>query len=135
MPRMESSPTPNLTPAPSVGPTPVHAVWVDRDPLPATLSAGRHLVVLVDAAAVEAWSRAGLAGGEVRVIHAPAGCPCCTGRVALTVEVARQSRAWGAQTVWLWLGTSAHADQVERVLGDLRGGERRPFLLRPAEAR
>jgi G3E family GTPase len=65
--------------------------------------------------------------GMVNAVHAgrrletlrrlPAGCPCCTGRVALQVELTRALRETRPSRVLIELPDAEHAELLRRVLG------------------
>ena len=57
------------------------------------------------------------APGNLRLLSA--GCPCCSGRVALQVGLARGLRASGATRALVELPDSAHALLLTRLLGEL----------------
>ena len=50
------------------------------------------------------------------LVLAPAGCPCCTGRVALQVALARQLRERRPARVHIEIPDPAHARQLAAVL-------------------
>ncbi len=99
----------------SRGPVPVHVVTgapgSGKTALIARLCAGRpHWVGLVNGR--------GLAAAAPNLRALPAGCPCCTGRVALQVTLVRALRETGAQRAFVELPGPEHAANLEKVLAD-----------------
>jgi len=60
-----------------------------------------------------------LAGAAANLMLLSAGCPCCTGRVALQVSLARSLRESGASRAFLELGDVRHAAALARLLNEL----------------
>ena len=81
---------------------------------PAARASGRR-AVLVEGAL---FDRAGPQG--VPLVGLGAGCPCCTGSVALRVVLGRTLRAARPEAVLLLLRTAEHLPRLRRLLG---GGE------------
>jgi hypothetical protein len=52
------------------------------------------------------------------LVVAPAGCPCCTARVAMRVALTRLLRERRPVRVYVELPDAAHAEQLARVLGE-----------------
>ena len=50
------------------------------------------------------------------IVLRPAGCPCCTGRVQVQVELVRLIRARRPEGIVLELANDAHRGNVERAL-------------------
>ena len=50
------------------------------------------------------------------VVALPAGCPCCTGRVALAILLARQVRQRWPDRVYVEVPDPTHASQLAKVL-------------------
>jgi len=48
----------------------------------------------------------------------PSGCPCCTGRVAMQVELARALREARPERVLIEVLSGEHVDRIERALRD-----------------
>ena len=67
------------------------------------------------------------AGDNVMALSA--GCPCCTGQVVLQVTLARALRATRATRALVELPDPAHAQALEKLLGEL------PFSLSVTGAR
>lgn len=52
----------------------------------------------------------------------PSGCPCCTGRVVIQVELVRALRQARPERVLIEVPWTDHLDQVDRALRDERLG-------------
>ena len=85
--------------------------WLDS---PAARASARR-AVLVEGAL---FDRAGPQG--VPLVGLGAGCPCCTGSVALRVALGRTLRAARPEAVLLLLRTAEHLPRLRRLL---EGGE------------
>lgn len=58
------------------------------------------------------------AGAAVNLQRLAAGCPCCIGRVALQIGLARGLRASRAKRAFVEIADPAHATQLAKVLGE-----------------
>jgi hypothetical protein len=52
------------------------------------------------------------------LVVSPAGCPCCTARVAMRVALTRLLRERKPSRIYVEMGEFAHAPQLARVLGE-----------------
>ena len=51
------------------------------------------------------------------LLSLPPGCPCCTGRVALEVSLARHVRAHRPERIYIEIPDPSHATELAAVLG------------------